>query len=59
MRHVAHRIAVVRSGRIVESGPARRLCEAPADPCTRELLAYARTGTGRAPAPAETRPVGA
>ncbi|MFC5666031.1 ATP-binding cassette domain-containing protein [Kitasatospora misakiensis] len=50
VRHVAHRIAVMRSGRIVESGPARGVCEDPADPYTRELLAYARTGDRQAQA---------
>jgi ABC-type glutathione transport system ATPase component len=38
VRHVAHRVAVLRRGRIVETGPAREVCDAPTDPYTRELL---------------------
>ncbi|WP_051795268.1 ABC transporter ATP-binding protein [Kibdelosporangium aridum] len=38
VRHVAHRVAVMRRGRSVESGPAREVCDAPAHPYTRELL---------------------
>ncbi|MFI6739941.1 ATP-binding cassette domain-containing protein [Nonomuraea sp. NPDC050451] len=39
IRHVAHRVAVLRHGRIVETGPAGQVWAAPADPYTRELLA--------------------
>ncbi|WP_309113167.1 ATP-binding cassette domain-containing protein [Saccharothrix sp.] len=38
VRHVAHRVAVLHRGRIVESGPARRVCDAPTHDHTRELL---------------------
>jgi peptide/nickel transport system ATP-binding protein len=36
------RVAVLHRGRIVETGPARTLCAAPADPYTRSLVAAAR-----------------
>ena len=39
VRHVSDRIAVMNAGRIVEEGPADRVCEHPADAYTRELLA--------------------
>ncbi len=39
VRHVSDRIAVMHEGKIVELGPADRVCERPADPYTRELLA--------------------
>ena len=39
VRHVAHTIAVMRAGRIVEQGPADRVLSSPAHPYTRELLA--------------------
>jgi peptide/nickel transport system ATP-binding protein len=39
VRHVSDRIAVMHEGRIVEQGPADRVCERPADAYTRELLA--------------------
>lgn len=39
VRHVAHRVAVLRRGRIVETGPARDVCDSPTHPYTRELLA--------------------
>jgi oligopeptide transport system ATP-binding protein len=38
VRHVSDRIAVMHEGRIVEQGPADRVCEQPADPYTRALL---------------------
>ncbi|MFC0531658.1 ATP-binding cassette domain-containing protein [Phytohabitans kaempferiae] len=38
VRHVSHRIAVMRSGRIVETGPAAALTRAPQHPYTRTLL---------------------
>jgi oligopeptide transport system ATP-binding protein len=39
VRHVADRIAVMHDGKIVEQGPADRICEQPRDPYTRTLLA--------------------
>jgi len=39
VRHVSDRIAVMNKGRIVEEGPADQVCERPADPFTRKLLA--------------------
>jgi oligopeptide transport system ATP-binding protein len=39
VRHISDRIAVMHEGRIVESGPADRVCERPADAYTRTLLA--------------------
>ncbi|HEX6752335.1 MAG TPA: ABC transporter ATP-binding protein [Solirubrobacterales bacterium] len=39
VRHVSDRIAVMSEGRIVEEGPADRVCEQPSDPFTRKLLA--------------------
>jgi peptide/nickel transport system ATP-binding protein len=39
VRHVSDRIAVMNEGRIVEEGPADRVCEQPQDPFTRRLLA--------------------
>ncbi|HEX5761787.1 MAG TPA: ATP-binding cassette domain-containing protein [Solirubrobacterales bacterium] len=39
VRHVSDRIAVMHDGRLVEEGPADRVCEQPRDPYTRELLA--------------------
>ncbi|MFD3684780.1 ATP-binding cassette domain-containing protein [Nocardiopsis sp. NPDC058631] len=49
--HVAHRVAVMREGRVVETGPARQVCSRPADPYTRELVAAvpAAVGASRAP----------
>lgn len=41
VRSVAHRIAVMRQGRIVEEGPADRIYETPSHPYTRELLSMA------------------
>ncbi|WP_326613138.1 ATP-binding cassette domain-containing protein [Streptomyces scopuliridis] len=38
VRHVAHRVAVMRRGRIVESGTVEEVYAAPAHPYTRELL---------------------
>jgi oligopeptide transport system ATP-binding protein len=38
VRHVSDRIAVMHEGRIVEQGPADRVCEQPADPYTRALV---------------------
>jgi oligopeptide transport system ATP-binding protein len=39
VRHVADRIAVMHNGKIVEQGPADRVCEQPTDPYTKTLLA--------------------
>jgi peptide/nickel transport system ATP-binding protein len=39
VRHISDRIAVMHEGRIVEQGPADRVCERPSDPYTRTLLA--------------------
>ncbi len=36
---ICHRVMVMRRGRVVESGPARALFEAPADDYTKALLA--------------------
>jgi oligopeptide transport system ATP-binding protein len=38
VRHVSDRIAVMHEGRIVEQGPADRVCDDPHDPYTRALL---------------------
>jgi ABC-type glutathione transport system ATPase component len=39
VRHVAHRVAVMRQGRIVELAPTEDLFAAPADPYTQRLIA--------------------
>jgi oligopeptide transport system ATP-binding protein len=39
VRHVSDRIAVMRSGRIVEQGTADQVCQRPADPYTQALVA--------------------
>jgi peptide/nickel transport system ATP-binding protein len=39
VRHVSDRIAVMHEGKIVEEGPADRVCERPTHPYTRTLLA--------------------
>ncbi len=39
VRHISHRIAVMRQGRIVETGPAGRVFSQPQDPYTRSLIA--------------------
>ncbi|MGN9837052.1 ATP-binding cassette domain-containing protein [Nonomuraea sp. H19] len=39
VRHVAHQVAVLRHGRIVETGPVHQVWDAPAHAYTRELLA--------------------
>jgi peptide/nickel transport system ATP-binding protein len=39
VRHVSDRIAVMYGGKIVEEGPADRVCERPSHPYTQQLLA--------------------
>jgi peptide/nickel transport system ATP-binding protein len=39
VEYLAHEIAVMQSGKIVEAGPAERLLEQPQHPYTRSLLA--------------------
>jgi len=39
VRHISDRIAVMHDGKIVEQGTADQVCERPADPYTRKLLA--------------------
>lgn len=46
VRHFAHRVAVMRGGRIVETAPTTTLYAEPAHPYTGELLAAARRGGG-------------
>ncbi|MCS0634849.1 ABC transporter ATP-binding protein [Streptomyces sp. LP05-1] len=67
VRQVSHRIAVMRQGRIVESGPADEVCERPRHPYTRALLAAAlspvpgvhpSSGAGTGAPPAATAPAG-
>ncbi|HVV12144.1 ATP-binding cassette domain-containing protein [Amycolatopsis sp.] len=41
VRHIAHRVAVMYRGEIVESGPVEQVCETPRHPYTRALLAAA------------------
>ncbi|MEV8092851.1 ABC transporter ATP-binding protein [Kitasatospora sp. NPDC085879] len=48
VRHVAHRVLVLRNGRVLEEGPAAELWSAPAHPYTRALLEAA---TGRPATP--------
>jgi ABC-type oligopeptide transport system ATPase subunit len=38
VRGFAHRVAVMRGGRIVETGPVARVCSEPEHPYTRELV---------------------
>jgi oligopeptide transport system ATP-binding protein len=39
VRHISDRIAVMHNGKIVEEGSADQVCERPADPYTKKLLA--------------------
>ncbi|TDD85924.1 ABC transporter ATP-binding protein [Actinomadura rubrisoli] len=41
VRHIADRVVVLRQGRVVESGTAAQVCEAPRHPYTQALLAAA------------------
>lgn len=43
VRHVSDRVAVMRAGKIVETGPVAQVFEHPQDPYTRELLAAVPT----------------
>jgi len=54
VRSVAHRIAVMRHGEIVEEGPADRIYETPSHPYTRELLSMAPGRTTPRAADAES-----
>jgi oligopeptide/dipeptide ABC transporter ATP-binding protein len=58
VRHLAHEVAVMYAGRVVEAGPAAALFADPRHPYTRALLEAApRTDTGpRAPAPLAGEP---
>jgi oligopeptide/dipeptide ABC transporter ATP-binding protein len=58
VRHLAHQVAVMYAGRVVEAGPAAALFADPRHPYTRALLAAApRTDTGpRAHAPLAGEP---
>ncbi len=38
IRYFCHRVAVMHRGRVVEIGPADRICTTPADPYTRRLI---------------------
>jgi oligopeptide/dipeptide ABC transporter ATP-binding protein len=50
--HLAHRVAVMYAGCLVESAPTRELFRAPAHPYTQGLLAQALRADARAPASA-------
>lgn len=53
VRALAHRVVVLRAGRVVEQGPADALFANPRDPYTRALMAAAfQTAVPDAPAPA-------
>jgi ABC-type microcin C transport system duplicated ATPase subunit YejF len=46
VRHVSHRVIVLRAGRVLETGPADTLFAAPRDPYTQSLLAAQRLVAG-------------
>ena len=48
VRWISHRIEVMRSGRIVESGPTARICAEPREEYTKALLAAAPVPDPRA-----------
>ena len=48
VRWISHRIEVMRSGRIVESGPTARICTEPREEYTKALLAAAPVPDPRA-----------
>ncbi|MGI4793314.1 MAG: ABC transporter ATP-binding protein [Janthinobacterium lividum] len=54
VRHLAHRVAVMYAGRVVETGPAADLFASPAHPYTRALLAAVPRLTRRPPTPLVT-----
>ncbi|GLF93046.1 ABC transporter ATP-binding protein [Streptomyces yaizuensis] len=56
VRRLAHRVVVLRAGRVVEQGPADRIWDAPAHPYTRALLAAADLGTPQSPPSPATPP---
>jgi len=54
---IADRVAVMRQGRIVESGPKSDLLDRPADPYTRALIAAVPSFGGIPPLPASSTPL--
>src|SRR5215472_6579207 len=52
---VADRVAVLRHGRVIESGPVATVLKAARDPYTRALVEDAVAGEGAVPAPAQLR----
>ncbi len=51
IQHVSDRVAVMRDGRIVETGPTEQVFGAPEHEYTRSLLAAVPRLAGRAPGP--------